>query len=124
MLVLLLPPLPLLPLLLHTQCEGVLPALTIIEMPLVRVLMSMESQGVCLSQDALRQQRPALERRLQQLEAQAAAAVGGRCFNLAAPAEVGRVSVWVWVGWWGAGGGVCSSLRHRCRLLLAAGAST
>jgi DNA polymerase I-like protein with 3'-5' exonuclease and polymerase domains len=90
------------------QCEGVLPALTTIEMPLVRVLKSMEAQGVCLSQDALRQQRPALERRLQQLEVQAAAAVGGRRFNLAAPAEVGRVSVcggggvgWGWGGAWG-----------------------
>jgi hypothetical protein len=73
------------------QSEGALPALATIEMPLVNVLMGMEARSFCLSRSALLAQKPAMERKMQQLAAQAAAANGGERFNLAAPAEVGKV---------------------------------
>lgn len=75
------------------QSEGALPALATIEMPLVRVLVDLEARGICLSRQTLADQKPAMERRLGQLEAQAAAAIGGERFNLAAPAEVAKVCV-------------------------------
>lgn len=60
-------------------------------MPLVRVLVDMEQRGIGLSRKALMQQKPAMDRKLRQLEAQAAQANGGERFNLAAPAEVSKV---------------------------------
>lgn len=74
-----------------TQAEGALPALVTIEMPLVPVLVTMENCGVAISREALRDQKPAMESRLRQLEAEAAAANGGVRFNLAAPGEVSKV---------------------------------
>jgi DNA polymerase I-like protein with 3'-5' exonuclease and polymerase domains len=73
------------------QAEGALPSLATIEMPLVPVLVAMECRGICFSREVLLQQRPAMDRRLRQLEAEAAAAIGGTRFNLAAPAEVSKV---------------------------------
>jgi DNA polymerase I-like protein with 3'-5' exonuclease and polymerase domains len=58
---------------------------------MVSVLVSMEQRGICLSKRVLGQQKPAMLRKLLQLEAQAAAANGGEKFNLAAPGEVGKV---------------------------------
>lgn len=73
------------------QCEGAIPALSTIEMPMVSVLVDMELRGICLSKRVLGQQKPAMLRKLLQLEARAAAANGGEKFNLAAPGEVGKV---------------------------------
>lgn len=91
------------------QCEGAIPALSTIEMPMVCLLATMERRGICLSKRVLGLQKPAMLRKLLQLEARAAAAVGGERFNLAAPGEVGKVRG---CGVDGGGGGGHAGRRH------------
>lgn len=73
------------------QIDGALPALTDIEMPLVRVLASMESAGIALDPDVFKAQRPPLEKRLLQLQALAYKHAGGTQFNLASAQEVSSI---------------------------------
>lgn len=87
------------------QSEGAIPALAVIEMPMVSMLVSMETRGICLSKRVLGLQKPAMLRKLKQLEERAAQANGGEKFNLAAAGEVGKVRrIVVVVGWVAASG--------------------
>ncbi|WIA38253.1 hypothetical protein OEZ86_001594 [Tetradesmus obliquus] len=60
------------------QEAGTIPALMAIEMPMVRVLASMELQGFALNPSVLTRQLPAMQRRLRQLAAEAADLLGER----------------------------------------------
>lgn len=61
------------------------------EMPLVRILAAMEVEGIAISAQALLEQKPAMEKRLRQLEAEAQQHNNGVKFNLASAAEVRHV---------------------------------
>jgi DNA polymerase I-like protein with 3'-5' exonuclease and polymerase domains len=62
-----------------------------IEMPLVRLLAAMEARGIALDPAVLDAQKPAMVKRLGQLEAAAAKYNRGVKFNLASPADVRSV---------------------------------
>jgi DNA polymerase I-like protein with 3'-5' exonuclease and polymerase domains len=69
----------------------VLPALMGLEMPLVRLLAAMEARGIALDPAVLDAQKPAMVKRLGQLEAAAAKYNCGVKFNLSSPADVRMV---------------------------------
>lgn len=73
------------------QGEALIPVLMGIEMPLVNILASMEVQGIAISARVLQEQKPAMEKRMKQLEAEAQQYNFGVKFNLASPAEVRTV---------------------------------
>lgn len=61
-----------------------------IEMPLVRVLGSMEAHGLTLNPSVLTALKPNMLKRMKQLEDAAAAALGGQRVNLSRSAEVAK----------------------------------
>ncbi|KAL3691255.1 hypothetical protein R1sor_004906 [Riccia sorocarpa] len=70
--------------------EGLDLPLSIIEMPLVKVLASMECSGIGVDMDACTRTRKLLEQRLRQLEAKAHR-LAGISFTLSLPADVANV---------------------------------
>ncbi|BBN13748.1 DNA polymerase theta [Marchantia polymorpha subsp. ruderalis] len=70
--------------------EGLNHPLSMIEMPLVRVLAAMETSGVGIDMDACSRTRQVLEERLKELEARAHH-LAGKAFSLSLPADVANV---------------------------------
>ena len=62
-----------------------------IEMPLVPVLVNIESNGVRIDTEALRQSSEHFTLRLQEIEKEIYALAGGETFNIASPKQVGEV---------------------------------
>lgn len=73
------------------QCECVLPVLMGMEMPMVRLLAAMEARGIAVKLQVLVDQKPAMKKRLKQLEARAAELNKGVTFSLASSKECAHV---------------------------------
>lgn len=71
------------------KADGAAAALAQVEMPIVPVLVTMESSGVGVDPGALRAEMPTLQRRMQELET-LAIGVAGEPFDISVPSECSR----------------------------------
>lgn len=73
------------------QGEALIPVLMGMEMPIAHILAAMEAEGIAISAKAMLEQKPAMQKRLRQLEIQAYQHNFGLKFNLASAADVRTV---------------------------------